>query len=83
LNSTDDAIVLKALMFLVSMRDGRPAQSIQVTSQSINITADSLQKAKDIIAEIRGTPSLGGHVDSKQMANGDSSLMLSGVEGAE
>jgi hypothetical protein len=61
LASQDDRIVLNALMFLVSMRDGRPAQQINVTSQSISISADSVRKAREIIAEIRGeiSPRLG------------------------
>jgi hypothetical protein len=73
-NSQDDRVVLNALMFLVSMRDGRPAQQINVTSQSISISADSVRKAREIIAEIRGeiSPRLGpGEVKALESSTSD------------
>lgn len=62
LESSDDRVVLQAMMFLVSMRDGKPSQQINVTSTQLTINAESVQKARAIVAEIRATsltPSLG------------------------
>ena len=60
--STDDRVVLDALKFLVSMRDGKPAQQINVTSQSLTISADDVAKARAIVRELRGD---GGDGDSQ------------------
>lgn len=54
LSSKDDRVVLSALQFLVQMRDGKPAQSINVNSQSISIAAKDIESARAIISEIRG-----------------------------
>jgi hypothetical protein len=53
LGSNDDRIVLDALKFLVSMRDGKPAQQINVTSQSISLNVDDLAKARAIVRELQ------------------------------
>lgn len=60
----DPRVVLQAMMFLVSMRDGKPAQQINVTSQSLNVTVDDIAKARAIVAELRGStkPMLGAYV---------------------
>ena len=52
--SEDDRIVLGALTFLVSMRDGRPAQQINLTSLNISISAEDIASARAIAAELRG-----------------------------
>lgn len=57
LNSADDSIVLRTLMYLTDRRDGKPAQQINVTSQSINLSVTDLEKARAIVAEIRGESS--------------------------
>lgn len=60
LSTEDDRVLLQAMMFLTSMRDGKPAQSINVTSQSINVQLKDIDAARAIIREIRGerTPQL-------------------------
>jgi hypothetical protein len=50
----DERVILQALMFLVSMRDGKPAQQINVTSQSINVSVDDIAKARAIVRELSG-----------------------------
>jgi len=40
------------LKFLVSMRDGRPAQQINVTSQTISVSIDDLARARAIVREL-------------------------------
>lgn len=54
LSSPDDSIVLRGLMYLTDRRDGKPAQQINVTSQNITIAASDLERARAIVAEIRG-----------------------------
>jgi hypothetical protein len=54
LTSEDDRVVLQAMMFLTSMRDGKPAQQINVTSTSITLKAEDIARARAIVAEIRG-----------------------------
>lgn len=54
LQCKDDGIFLKTWLFLVSMRDGRPAQQINVTSRNITMSVSDLERARDIIREIRG-----------------------------
>jgi len=55
LNSQDDRVFLQAWMFLVQMRDGRPAQQINMTSTSISLSASDLERARAIVAEIRSS----------------------------
>jgi len=55
LGSQDDRVVLDALKFLVQMRDGRPAQQINMTSTSISLSASDLERARAIVAEIRSS----------------------------
>lgn len=91
LYSEDDGIVLKAMMFLVQMRDGRPAQQINVTSQSLTFNVSDIDKARAIVREIRGEsiPNLGmGEPPASQVPTGGpvtnsetGSIMLSGDEG--
>lgn len=52
--SEDDRVVLDALKFLVSMRDGRPAQQIHVTSSNFTFSTSDVEKARAVVAEIRG-----------------------------
>jgi hypothetical protein len=54
LRSDDDRIVLDAMKFLVSMRDGRPAQQINVTSVGVTVTADDIERARAIARELAG-----------------------------
>jgi hypothetical protein len=44
-------------MFLVAMRDGKPAQRINVTSTNLQLNASDLERARAIVAEIRGDSS--------------------------
>jgi predicted transcriptional regulator len=53
LHSTDDAIVLRAVAYLTDRRDGRAAQQINVMSLGVQVTADELAKARDIVRELR------------------------------
>jgi hypothetical protein len=58
-NSEDDRVVLQAIQFLMSMRDGKPAQQINVTSTSLQLNQSDLERARAIVREIRGDiPSL-------------------------
>jgi hypothetical protein len=77
--SEDDRIVLGALTFLVSMRDGRPAQQINLTSLNISISAEDIASARAIAAELRGGDITGQPLDGK----GDSPLMLLGDDGGK
>ena len=52
LTSPDDRVLLQAMMFLTAMRDGKPAQQINVTSMSVNISADDISKARAIAREL-------------------------------
>lgn len=52
LNSPDDNVVLRAMTFLMAMRDGKPSQQINVTSKSINISATDVASARAIAAEL-------------------------------
>jgi hypothetical protein len=54
----DPRVVLQAMMFLVSMRDGKPAQQINVTSQNLTVSVDDIAKARAIVAELRGASAL-------------------------
>ena len=54
LHSPDDGIVLRAVTYLTDRRDGRAAQQINVTSQSLTITADDVAKARAIVRELAG-----------------------------
>lgn len=56
-NSEDDRVLLQALMFLTAMRDGKPAQSINVTSTSITLKSEDIERARAIVREIRGDTS--------------------------
>jgi hypothetical protein len=64
LNSPDDRVCLQAWLNLVAWRDGKPSQQINVTSTQLTLNASDLEKARAIVAEIRGetsavTPRLG------------------------
>lgn len=54
LTSDDDRFVLDAMKFLVPMRDGRPAQQINVTQVGVAITPDEIAKARQIVREVLG-----------------------------
>lgn len=94
LNSQDDRVVLQAMLNLMWMRDGKPAQQINVTSANINLNAADIAQARAIVAEIRGelVPALasGGQVvETKALVapkDGPGlqpSIMLAGDEGDE
>jgi hypothetical protein len=53
LTSDDDRVVLSAMTFLVSMRDGRPTQQVNLTSLSVSVSADDIASARAIVAELR------------------------------
>ena len=59
LASEDDNISMRAMMFLVSMRDGRPPQQINVTSTNLTIDARDVERAREIVREIRGSHNVG------------------------
>lgn len=85
LTSDDDRVVLTAMMFLVSMRDGKPAQQINVTSQSISVSVDDINKARNIVRELM-TDQSGEQRANVSSGNGRTDgeaipLMLSGAEG--
>lgn len=74
LSTNDDRVLLQALMFLVSMRDGRPAQQINVSSIGVHITADEVAKAREIVREL-----MAGHSPSlRPQTNSESSNVTSG-----
>jgi len=58
LSSEDDNVVLRALQFLVSMRDGKPAQQINVTSMTVSYTADEIARARAVVRELLPSPPL-------------------------
>lgn len=53
LTSTDDRVVLQAMVYLSSMRDGKPAQQINVTSTTLHVRPDDIARARQIVREIR------------------------------
>lgn len=74
-------------MFLVSMRDGRPAQQINLTSLNLNVSAEDIAEARAIVRELRGSPQ---PVDSEEdtiegniVTLPTPPLMLSGDEGGK
>lgn len=69
LNSEDERVVLDAMKFLTSMRDGRPAQRFNITSTSVSLNARDIEAARAIVAEIRGE--LDQPIASKPSAGGD------------
>lgn len=92
LNSPDDNVVLRAMTFLMSMRDGKPSQQINVTSKNISISANDLATARDIARELSGMlaiPKLGtGEADIQRSEDGakgeqKESIMVSGNQGAK
>jgi hypothetical protein len=57
LDSQDDSIVLRAMMYLTDRREGRPAQQVNITSQSVHLDVKDLERARAIVREIRGESS--------------------------
>ena len=53
LNSEDDSVALRAVMYLTDRRDGKAAQQINVTSTSVTFSAEDLARAREIAREIR------------------------------
>jgi hypothetical protein len=45
-------------MYLTDRRDGRPPQQINVTSLGVTVTADEISKARAIVRELMGSPTL-------------------------
>lgn len=86
-NSDDERVILQALIFLVSMRDGKPAQQINVTSQSVTVNVDDIAKARAIVRELMATPMPGGEhtsPDVRERMDGErAALMLSGDDGGK
>ncbi len=79
LNSEDDRVVLAAMQFLVSMRDGRPAQQINMTSLNLSVSADDVESARAIVRELRGdSPNLRGRTEGEHSPK---ALMLSEGDG--
>jgi hypothetical protein len=87
LTSEDDRCVLAAMQFLVSMRDGRPAQQINLTSFNLSVSAEDIASARAIVRELRGEhspvvlPRRESESQSEEMAKAP--LMLSGDEGGK
>jgi hypothetical protein len=80
----DERVILQAMVFLVSMRDGKPAQQINVTSQSISVSVDDIAKARAIVRELvdgisGGSPSVRGEEQAKH----EQPLMLCEGEGGK
>lgn len=63
LTSEQDGIVLAAMVFLTQMRDGKPAQRVDVTSTSVNIDVSEIDKVREIIRSVV-TPRLSPVVDN-------------------
>jgi hypothetical protein len=55
LESEEDRVMLDALKFLTTMRDGKPMQQINVTSMNMNVTAEDIARARSIAATLRAT----------------------------
>src|SRR5216684_168306 len=98
LTSADDRVVLQAMMYLMSMRDGKAAQSINVTSTNVNISARDIESARAIVREIRGDMDAGAIVPEEhkqalltadapteivERSESERGLMLSGGEGGK
>lgn len=54
LDSPDDSIVLRAMVYLTDRRDGRPAQQVNITSRTLTLTPSDLEKARAVVRELRG-----------------------------
>ena len=46
-------IVADALKFLTQMRDGRPAQQINITSQHLTLSAHDISRMREVVRELR------------------------------
>lgn len=82
LSSEDDSILLRTLVFLTEMRDGKASQKLAITQQTLNITIDDLDRARAIVSELR-SQSLVGTSPSNQLAtnSNDNSIMVQSDEG--
>ena len=54
LNSQDDSVTLRAIAYLTDRRDGRPAQQINLTHTTMEVTMEDVERARAIVREIRG-----------------------------
>jgi hypothetical protein len=63
----DVQTIVKVLMFHQQMRDGRPAQQINVTSQSVSFTADELIRARGVARGLVAPRQLTGEVLSNEL----------------
>jgi hypothetical protein len=54
LNSEDENVVLRAVVYLTDRRDGRPAPQINVTQVGINISAEDIARTRAVVREIQG-----------------------------
>ena len=62
LHSEDEAIVLRTITYLTDRRDGRPAQQINVTSVNVQYSAEEVARARQVVRELTGAPTLEGQV---------------------
>lgn len=76
----DERVILQAMMFLVSMRDGKPAQQINVTSQNVTVTVDDVAKARAIVRELmspsRPQPVLEAYDDAGHVGEGEANAPI-------
>ena len=77
----DTSTAAKLWWDMLQMRDGRPAQQINVTSMNVHVTADEIARARAVVREIVGAPKAltGQVVESK----GDSENYALAGQGAE
>lgn len=77
--SDDERVSYQSLVFLVSMRDGRPAQQINVTTQNVTFSTDDIERARAIVREIRGDMSQRVS-EQPSMAAGAAGLIVQTIE---
>jgi hypothetical protein len=56
LHSEDEAIALRALIYLTDRRDGRPAQQINVTAATVHFTPEEIERARAIARQLGAKP---------------------------
>jgi hypothetical protein len=54
LNSEDEAIALRALMYLTDRRDGRASQQINITGAVAHFAPEQIDRARAIVRELVG-----------------------------
>lgn len=84
LNSPDDRVFMQTWLYLLSMRDGKPAQRISVTSTNVNINASDVERAREIAAEFRKAFAASADESPKLGAGEENeSIMLPSAEGGK